>query len=175
MDHSQDPPPGISSGSAGGIASFRDDKQETVVVRPYPQVQALGQPPALPQHVPIQPSPPVTVAAPSVQLLQGQQSSFSEGSVKVTSFHFLCSCDFVEKLCASLKLSVPWKCILHQLHSDILFREIGTKLILLIKSQSTYILSHDIVIWIMIYRSIYTHTHLHTLCLDTLNASCESP
>uniref|UniRef100_A0A9J7Z116 Sin3A-associated protein a n=1 Tax=Cyprinus carpio carpio TaxID=630221 RepID=A0A9J7Z116_CYPCA len=90
VDHSRDPPPG--SGSAGGIASFRDDKQETVVVRPYPQVQALVQPPALPQHVPIQPSPPVTVAAPSVQLLQGQQqSSVSEGSVKVTSFHFLCS------------------------------------------------------------------------------------
>uniref|UniRef100_A0A671SXK1 Sin3A-associated protein a n=1 Tax=Sinocyclocheilus anshuiensis TaxID=1608454 RepID=A0A671SXK1_9TELE len=82
MDHSQDGPPGSSSGSAGGIASFRDDKQEMVVVRPYPQVQALGQPPALPQHVPIQPSPPVTVAAPSVQLLQGQQSSVSEGSVK---------------------------------------------------------------------------------------------
>uniref|UniRef100_A0A8C1PBH3 Sin3A-associated protein a n=1 Tax=Cyprinus carpio TaxID=7962 RepID=A0A8C1PBH3_CYPCA len=92
VDHSRDPPPGSSSGSAGGIASFRDDKQETVVVRPYPQVQALVQPPALPQHVPIQPSPPVTVAAPSVQLLQGQQqSSVSEGSVKVTSFHFLCS------------------------------------------------------------------------------------
>lgn len=157
MDHSQDPPPGSSSGSAGGTASFREDKQEMVVVRPYPQVQALGQPPALPQHVPIQPSPPVTVAAPSVQLLQAQQSSVSEGSVKVTSFHFLCSCDFVEILCANLKLSVPSKFILHQLHSDILFREIGTKLILLIKSQSSYILSHDIVIWIMIY--LYTHTH----------------
>ncbi|KAK7155291.1 hypothetical protein R3I93_010050 [Phoxinus phoxinus] len=75
VDHSQDPPPGSSSGSTCGIASFRDDKQETVVVRPYPQVQALGQPPALPQHVPIQPSPSVTVAAPSVHLLQGQQSS----------------------------------------------------------------------------------------------------
>uniref|UniRef100_A0A673INT7 Histone deacetylase complex subunit SAP130-like n=1 Tax=Sinocyclocheilus rhinocerous TaxID=307959 RepID=A0A673INT7_9TELE len=88
------PPPGAGPGQAStdssvlgtqsgripvvdnsGIASFRDDKHETVVVRPYPQVQALGQPPALPQHVPIQPSPPVTVAAPSVQLLQGQQSS----------------------------------------------------------------------------------------------------
>ncbi|XP_059416389.1 histone deacetylase complex subunit SAP130a isoform X1 [Carassius carassius] len=84
VDHSRDPPPGSSSGSAGGIASFRDDKQETVVVRPYPQVQALVQPPALPQHVPIQPSPPVTVATPSVQLLQGQQSGVSEGSVKAT-------------------------------------------------------------------------------------------
>ncbi|XP_050968240.1 histone deacetylase complex subunit SAP130a isoform X1 [Labeo rohita] len=81
VDHSQDP---SGSGSAGGTASFRDDKQETVVVRPYPQVQALGQPPALPQHVAIQPSPPVTVPTPSVQLLQGQQSSVSEGSVKAT-------------------------------------------------------------------------------------------
>lgn len=98
MDHSQDPPPGSSSGSAGGIASFRDDKQETVVVRPYPQVQALGQPPALPQHVPIQPSPPVTVAAPSVHLLQGQQSSVGEASVKVIYFRFLLSCDFVKIL-----------------------------------------------------------------------------
>uniref|UniRef100_A0A671SYJ7 Histone deacetylase complex subunit SAP130-like n=1 Tax=Sinocyclocheilus anshuiensis TaxID=1608454 RepID=A0A671SYJ7_9TELE len=87
MDHSQDPPPG--SGSAGGIASFRDDKQEPVVVRPYPQVQALGQPPALPQHVPIQPSPPVTVAAPSVQLLQGHQSSVSEGSISNIFLEFL--------------------------------------------------------------------------------------
>uniref|UniRef100_A0A671SV49 Histone deacetylase complex subunit SAP130-like n=1 Tax=Sinocyclocheilus anshuiensis TaxID=1608454 RepID=A0A671SV49_9TELE len=80
------PPPGAGPGQtstdSSGIASFRDDKQEPVVVRPYPQVQALGQPPALPQHVPIQPSPPVTVAAPSVQLLQGHQSSVSEGSVK---------------------------------------------------------------------------------------------
>lgn len=98
MDHSQDPPPGSSSGSAGGIASFRDDKQETVVVRPYPQVQALGQPPALPQHVPIQPSPPVTVTAPSVHLLQGQQSSVGEASVKVIYFRFLSSCDFVKIL-----------------------------------------------------------------------------
>ncbi|XP_077054904.1 histone deacetylase complex subunit SAP130a isoform X2 [Siphateles boraxobius] len=75
VDHPQDPPAGGSSGSTCGIAAFRDDKQETVVVRPYPQVQALGQPPAVPQHVPIQPSPSVTVAAPSVHLLQGQQSS----------------------------------------------------------------------------------------------------
>lgn len=85
VDHPQDPPLGSSSGSTGGLASFRDDKQETVVVRPYPQVQAPGQPPALPQHVPIQPSPTVTMAAPSVHLLQGQQPSLTEGSVKVIS------------------------------------------------------------------------------------------
>nr|XP_005165953.1 histone deacetylase complex subunit SAP130 isoform X1 [Danio rerio] len=84
VDHPQDPSLGSSSGSIGGLASFRDDKQETVVVRPYPQVQAPGQSPALPQHVPIQPSPPVTLAAPSVHLLQGQQPSLTEGSVKAT-------------------------------------------------------------------------------------------
>ncbi|XP_051562760.1 histone deacetylase complex subunit SAP130-like isoform X2 [Myxocyprinus asiaticus] len=78
VDHFQDPPPG----SAGGAAQFCDDKQETVVVRPYPQVQAHGQSLTLPQHVPIQLSPPVTVAAPSVHLPQGQQTSIAEGSVK---------------------------------------------------------------------------------------------
>jgi len=98
VDHPQDPPPGSSSGSTCGIASFRDDKQETVVVRPYPQVQALGQPPALPQHVPIQPSPSVTVAAPSVRLLQGQLSNVSEASVKVIYFLFLGCCDSVKIL-----------------------------------------------------------------------------
>uniref|UniRef100_A0AAY4EUB3 Histone deacetylase complex subunit SAP130 C-terminal domain-containing protein n=1 Tax=Denticeps clupeoides TaxID=299321 RepID=A0AAY4EUB3_9TELE len=78
-DHAQDHPP---SSSAAGAAAFRDEKQETVVVRPYPQVQTLGPPPTLPQHVPIQPSPPVTVAGPPVHLTQGQTPNFSEGSVK---------------------------------------------------------------------------------------------
>lgn len=79
MDHSQDPP----GSSAGAVGPFRDDTQETVVVRPYPQIQTLSQPPALPQHVPIQPSPPITVSAPSVHLPQGQQAGISEGSLKV--------------------------------------------------------------------------------------------
>lgn len=79
VDHTQDPPPGSST---GGSAPFRDDKQETVVVRPYPQIQALSQSPALPQHVPIQPSPPVTVSNQSVHLPQGQQTSIGDGSVK---------------------------------------------------------------------------------------------
>uniref|UniRef100_A0A8C9XY94 Sin3A-associated protein a n=1 Tax=Sander lucioperca TaxID=283035 RepID=A0A8C9XY94_SANLU len=35
----------------GGSLAFRDDKQETMVVRPYPQVQTLGQPQATPQTV----------------------------------------------------------------------------------------------------------------------------
>ncbi|XP_051568394.1 histone deacetylase complex subunit SAP130-like isoform X1 [Myxocyprinus asiaticus] len=78
VDHSHDPPPG----SGGGATPFRDDKQETVVVRPYPQVQAHSQPPTLPQHVPIQPSPSVNVAAPSVHLPQGLQTSIGDGSVK---------------------------------------------------------------------------------------------
>ncbi|KAI7808152.1 putative histone deacetylase complex subunit SAP130, partial [Triplophysa rosa] len=79
VDHSQDPTPGSST---CGSAPFRDDKQETVVVRPYPQVQALSQSPALPQHVPIQPSPPVTGSNPSVHLSHGQQTGIGDGSVK---------------------------------------------------------------------------------------------
>lgn len=86
MDHSQDPPPGSS---IGGSAPFRDDKQETVVVRPYPQIQALSQSSALPQHVPIQPSPPVTVSNQSVHLPQGQQTGIGDGSVKVIAVYFL--------------------------------------------------------------------------------------
>ncbi|XP_036426270.1 histone deacetylase complex subunit SAP130a isoform X3 [Colossoma macropomum] len=79
-DHPQDPLPTGSAG--GGALPFRDEKQETVVVRPYPQVQALGPPSALPQHVPIQPSPTVTVAAPPAHLTQPQQPAFTEGAVK---------------------------------------------------------------------------------------------
>ncbi|XP_072540212.1 histone deacetylase complex subunit SAP130a isoform X2 [Salminus brasiliensis] len=81
-DHPQDTLP---TGSAvGGALPFRDEKQETVVVRPYPQVQTLGQPQALPQHVPIQPSPAVTVAASPAHLAlaQAQQPAFNEGAVK---------------------------------------------------------------------------------------------
>uniref|UniRef100_A0A8B9KS04 Sin3A associated protein 130 n=1 Tax=Astyanax mexicanus TaxID=7994 RepID=A0A8B9KS04_ASTMX len=79
-DHPQDPLPTGSAG--GGALPFRDDKQEAVVVRPYPQVQTLSQPQALPQHVPIQPSPMVTVAAPPAHLAQAQQPAFNEGTVK---------------------------------------------------------------------------------------------
>uniref|UniRef100_A0AAR2LJ75 Histone deacetylase complex subunit SAP130 C-terminal domain-containing protein n=1 Tax=Pygocentrus nattereri TaxID=42514 RepID=A0AAR2LJ75_PYGNA len=82
-DHPQDPLPTGSAG--GGALPFREEKQETVVVRPYPQVQALGPPSALPQHVPIQPSPTVTVAAPPAHLAQPQQPAFTEGAVKVPS------------------------------------------------------------------------------------------
>uniref|UniRef100_A0A7N8X3P3 Sin3A-associated protein a n=1 Tax=Mastacembelus armatus TaxID=205130 RepID=A0A7N8X3P3_9TELE len=50
-DHGQqDHPPA----AGGGTLAFRDDKQETVVVRPYPQVQTHGQTQPAPQTVPIQ-------------------------------------------------------------------------------------------------------------------------
>lgn len=79
----QDHPPAGGGGGGGGTAAFRDDKQETMVVRPYPQVQALGQPQAAPQTIPIQPGPPVTVAAPPVHLPQGQPAVLTEGQMKV--------------------------------------------------------------------------------------------
>lgn len=77
----QDHPP--AGGGGGGTVAFRDDKQETMVVRPYPQVQALGQPQAAPQAIPIQPGPAVTVAAPPVHLPQGQPAVLTEGQMKV--------------------------------------------------------------------------------------------
>ncbi|XP_074492774.1 histone deacetylase complex subunit SAP130a isoform X3 [Sebastes fasciatus] len=78
-DHGQqDHPP---AGGVGTLA-FRDDKQETMVVRPYPQVQTHGQPQATPGTVPIQPGTPVTVPAPSVHLPQGQPAVLTEGQMK---------------------------------------------------------------------------------------------
>uniref|UniRef100_A0A3Q3ATE7 Sin3A-associated protein a n=1 Tax=Kryptolebias marmoratus TaxID=37003 RepID=A0A3Q3ATE7_KRYMA len=46
--------------TGGATLAFRDDKQETMVVRPYPQVQTHGQPQAAPQTVSIQQGTPVT-------------------------------------------------------------------------------------------------------------------
>ncbi|KAM3619180.1 uncharacterized protein V6R79_004228 [Siganus canaliculatus] len=78
-DHGQqDHPPA----GGGGTMAFRDDKQETMVVRPYPQVQTHGQSQAAPQTVPIQPGTPVTVPAPSVHLPQGQTAVLTEGQMK---------------------------------------------------------------------------------------------
>ncbi|XP_027002782.2 histone deacetylase complex subunit SAP130a isoform X5 [Tachysurus fulvidraco] len=79
-DHPQDPLP--SGRLSGAALQFRDDKQETVVVRPYPQVQTLSQTPALAQHMSIQPSATVTVAAPPAQLAPGQQPPFTDGAIK---------------------------------------------------------------------------------------------
>ncbi|KAI1882883.1 hypothetical protein AGOR_G00239490 [Albula goreensis] len=61
--------------SGGGTMPFRDEKQETVVVRPYPQ------PLTLPQHL-IQPGTPVTVSAPPTHLAQGLPLAFTEGPMK---------------------------------------------------------------------------------------------
>ncbi|XP_008275763.1 histone deacetylase complex subunit SAP130a isoform X2 [Stegastes partitus] len=78
-DHGQqDHPPA----GGGGTLAFRDDKQETMVVRPYPQVQTHGQPQAAPQTVPIPPGTPVTVPTPSVHLPQGQPAVLTEGQMK---------------------------------------------------------------------------------------------
>uniref|UniRef100_A0A8C1LH62 Histone deacetylase complex subunit SAP130-like n=1 Tax=Cyprinus carpio TaxID=7962 RepID=A0A8C1LH62_CYPCA len=72
---------------SSGITAFRDDKQETVVVRPYPQPQT--QPPPhgtvqslLPQHLPIQPGTPVSVSAAPSHLPQGLSLAFTEGPLK---------------------------------------------------------------------------------------------
>uniref|UniRef100_A0AAX7UQD8 Histone deacetylase complex subunit SAP130 C-terminal domain-containing protein n=1 Tax=Astatotilapia calliptera TaxID=8154 RepID=A0AAX7UQD8_ASTCA len=61
-DHGQhDHPPA----GGGGTSTFRDEKQETMVVRPYPQVQTqLGQPPAATQNVAIQPGTPAVLKSP---------------------------------------------------------------------------------------------------------------
>uniref|UniRef100_W5MDC4 Sin3A-associated protein a n=1 Tax=Lepisosteus oculatus TaxID=7918 RepID=W5MDC4_LEPOC len=77
-DHTpRDHPP-----SGGGALAFRDEKQETVVVRPYPQVQPHGQPLTLPQHLPLPAGPPATVSAPPPHLAQALPLSFTEASMK---------------------------------------------------------------------------------------------
>ncbi|XP_060690973.1 histone deacetylase complex subunit SAP130-like isoform X1 [Hemiscyllium ocellatum] len=63
---------------------FRDEKQETVVVRPYPQVQTHAQPLPAAQHHLQQSGVPVTLGAPPTHLTQGTQLSFPEGLMKTT-------------------------------------------------------------------------------------------
>nr|XP_060624131.1 histone deacetylase complex subunit SAP130 isoform X1 [Anolis sagrei ordinatus]XP_060624135.1 histone deacetylase complex subunit SAP130 isoform X1 [Anolis sagrei ordinatus] len=60
----------------GGSLQSREEKQETVVVRPYPQVQMLT------PHHPVQPGVPVTVAAPPAHLTPAVPLSFPEGLMK---------------------------------------------------------------------------------------------
>ncbi|KAI2667493.1 Histone deacetylase complex subunit SAP130 [Labeo rohita] len=75
---------------SSGATAFRDDKQETVVVRPYPQPQTQppphgttqSLPPPLPQHLPIQPGTPVSVSAAPSHLPQGLSLAFTEGPLK---------------------------------------------------------------------------------------------
>lgn len=65
----------------GGSLQAREEKQETVVVRPYPQVQMLT------QHHTVQSGAPVTVTAPPAHLAPAVPLSFSEGLMKVIIFH----------------------------------------------------------------------------------------
>uniref|UniRef100_A0A8C8LU56 Histone deacetylase complex subunit SAP130 C-terminal domain-containing protein n=1 Tax=Oncorhynchus tshawytscha TaxID=74940 RepID=A0A8C8LU56_ONCTS len=61
---------------------FREDKQETGVVRPYPQVSGYS---TLSQQVPNKagtPGQPVTVFNPPVQLLQAQPAALVDGQIK---------------------------------------------------------------------------------------------
>ncbi|XP_059419792.1 histone deacetylase complex subunit SAP130-like [Carassius carassius] len=75
---------------SSGSTAFRDDKQETVVVRPYPQPQTQPPPhgtaqsllPPLPQHLPIQPGAPVSVSTAPSHLPQGLSLAFTEGPLK---------------------------------------------------------------------------------------------
>ncbi|XP_021250622.1 histone deacetylase complex subunit SAP130 isoform X2 [Numida meleagris] len=60
----------------GGPAPPREEKQEPVVVRPYPQVQMLA------PHHPVPPGAPVTVAAPPTHLAPAVPLSFSDGLMK---------------------------------------------------------------------------------------------
>ncbi|XP_042164016.1 histone deacetylase complex subunit SAP130-like isoform X1 [Oncorhynchus tshawytscha] len=90
-DSSRDPHPDHSPydrpSGGGGAPGFRDDKQETVVVRPYPQVHgpSQGHHPTLPQHLPLQQGMPVTVSAPPPHIPQGLPLAFTEGPIKVQS------------------------------------------------------------------------------------------
>lgn len=63
-------------GPSGSIQP-REEKQEPVVVRPYPQVQMLT------QHHPVQSGAPVTVTAPPAHLTPAVPLSFSDGLMKV--------------------------------------------------------------------------------------------
>lgn len=63
---------------AGAPLPAREEKQEPVVVRPYPQVQMLA------QHHPVPPGAPVTVTAPPAHLSPAVPLSFSDGLMKVT-------------------------------------------------------------------------------------------
>ncbi|KAM4693213.1 histone deacetylase complex subunit SAP130 isoform 2-T3 [Discoglossus pictus] len=61
---------------ASTVLPSRDEKQEPVVVRPYPQVQMLT------THHPVQPATPLTMAASSAHLTSAVPLSFPEGILK---------------------------------------------------------------------------------------------
>ncbi|XP_017949259.1 histone deacetylase complex subunit SAP130 isoform X4 [Xenopus tropicalis] len=64
---------------AGTVLPSRDDKQEPVVVRPYPQVQMLA------SHHPLQPAPSLSMTAQPAHLTSAVPLSFSENILKQTS------------------------------------------------------------------------------------------
>lgn len=66
-----------------GSLQSREEKQETVVVRPYPQVQMLTQHHTVPSGV------PVTVAAPPTHLASAVPLTFPEGLIKVMKTNFI--------------------------------------------------------------------------------------
>ncbi|KAE8604424.1 hypothetical protein XENTR_v10014708 [Xenopus tropicalis] len=61
---------------AGTVLPSRDDKQEPVVVRPYPQVQMLA------SHHPLQPAPSLSMTAQPAHLTSAVPLSFSENILK---------------------------------------------------------------------------------------------
>ncbi|KAL0965928.1 hypothetical protein UPYG_G00288090 [Umbra pygmaea] len=72
-DHGPRDHPSSSSGALG----CREDKQETVVVRPYPQAQVQGHASKLPQQ-----GTPVPVSVPPPHIPQGLSLAFAEGPLK---------------------------------------------------------------------------------------------
>lgn len=64
--------------TANSVLPSRDDKQEAVVVRPYPQLQMV------PHHT----ASPLTMTAQSAHL-PAVPLSFSEGILKVCAFNYL--------------------------------------------------------------------------------------
>ncbi|XP_028300930.1 histone deacetylase complex subunit SAP130a [Gouania willdenowi] len=82
QDHLHPPPLPPPPAAVGGTIAFRDDKQETMVVRPYPQIQAHGQTQLAPQALPLPAGTPVTVTAPPVHLPHGQPAVLTEGQMK---------------------------------------------------------------------------------------------
>ncbi|XP_061744768.1 histone deacetylase complex subunit SAP130a [Nerophis ophidion] len=78
-DHGQQEHPPVG---AGGTVGFRDDKQDTMVVRPYPQVQTHGLPQPGPQTVSIQSGTPVALPATPLHLPQGQPAVLTDGQMK---------------------------------------------------------------------------------------------
>lgn len=92
-------------GPSGSIQP-REEKQEPVVVRPYPQVQMLT------QHHPVQSGAPVTVTAPPAHLTPAVPLSFSDGLMKVIRGFIIKKYNLYESVLRKSKLyqSLPCFC-----------------------------------------------------------------